>query len=110
MSHERFTGKRPKKWLFLIIIPAVLALVSSLIMVLWNAILPDLLGTKPITFWQSAGLFLLCKILFGNFRGPSGNRRFGRGNTWNPNQTEDMKTARESLKEEWRRRCRQRFE
>lgn len=37
---------------------------------LWNAILPSLLGVNTITYWQSVGLLLLCRILLGNFGGP----------------------------------------
>ncbi|WP_210483922.1 hypothetical protein [Pantoea ananatis] len=36
-----------------------------LVMSLWNALLPALIGVKTIGFWQAAGLLLLCRILFG---------------------------------------------
>jgi len=36
-----------------------------LVMLLWNAVLPGLLGVKEIGFWQSIGLLALCRILFG---------------------------------------------
>ena len=31
---------------------------------LWNWLMPDLLGLKPVTYWQAWGLFLLCSLLF----------------------------------------------
>ena len=34
------------------------------IMWLWNWIVPELFNGPTITFWQSAGLFVLCNILF----------------------------------------------
>ncbi len=57
---------------------------------LWNAILPSLLHVNTITYWQSVGLLLLCRILFGGFRfAPSGNKpRFG--NRW------------EAMREKWK--------
>ncbi len=95
--------------MFLLIIPVVLGVAGFVVMSLWNAILPELTGVKAISFWQAVGLFVLCKILFGNFRGPGGGARgrmgFGPGGIW-----EKMRNAtpeeREALREEWRRRCR----
>ena len=34
-------------------------------MLLWNWLMPDLFHLPAISFWQAAGLLLLCKILFG---------------------------------------------
>jgi Ca2+/H+ antiporter, TMEM165/GDT1 family len=42
---------------------------SSIVMLLWNGILPAVLHVSAITFWQAAGILLLAKILFGGFRG-----------------------------------------
>jgi Ca2+/H+ antiporter, TMEM165/GDT1 family len=41
--------------------------IGFVVMLLWNAILPDVLGVKIITFWQALGLLLLSKILFGGY-------------------------------------------
>lgn len=60
------------------ILPAVLgifALLSAVVMVLWNWILPAVTDFRPITYWQAAGLLILTRILFGSFRrgfGPFG--------------------------------------
>ena len=48
---------------------AFLSLVSFVVMQLWNHLLPDILHTDSISFWQAMGLFILCKILFGFGRG-----------------------------------------
>jgi hypothetical protein len=42
-----------------------LALISLVVMQLWNNFLPETLHVGTITFWQAAGIFILCKILFG---------------------------------------------
>ena len=34
-----------------------------IVMSLWNAILPVVLGVKVITFWQALGILVLSKIL-----------------------------------------------
>jgi hypothetical protein len=38
---------------------------SAVVMLLWNALLPDIFGLTTINFWQAAGLLLFCRILFG---------------------------------------------
>ena len=61
-----------------------LAIVGLLVTVLWNVLMPPVLGLHPIGFWQALGLFLLSRLLFGRFGG-WGRRmhraRFVRG--WN---------------------------
>jgi hypothetical protein len=39
---------------------------------LWNWLAPPLFGGHGIGYWQALGLLLLCKILFGGFRGHCG--------------------------------------
>lgn len=43
---------------------------SLIIMFLWNWLIPSIVGWGAIGFWQSMGLLLLCKLLFGNIRHP----------------------------------------
>ena len=50
-------------------IAAFLALISFVVMNLWNYLLPGILHVGVITFWQAMGIFILCKILFGFGRG-----------------------------------------
>ncbi len=77
---------------------------GSVVMLLWNGILPALFGFHTITFWQALGILILSKILFGGFggqhrRGHSGHHHTN--NRWmhlNPEEREKMKV-------EWRSRC-----
>jgi len=57
-----------------VIAAAFLSVVSLLVMLLWNNLLPQIIHVEAINFWQAAGIFILCKILFG-FGRPGG---FGR--------------------------------
>ena len=43
---------------------AAILVFGFVVMGLWNAILPLVLGVKVITFWQALGILLLSKILF----------------------------------------------
>lgn len=44
---------------------AFLSLVSLVVMLLWNNLLPEIIQVKAINFWQAAGILILCKLLFG---------------------------------------------
>ena len=41
------------------------------VMLLWNWLMPEIFGLGTITFWQSAGIILLIRLVFGNFKHPS---------------------------------------
>lgn len=53
------------------------ALFGCIVMVLWNWLMPDLFGLPTLSFWQAAGLLVLCKILFGGIGG--GHHAHGHG-------------------------------
>jgi hypothetical protein len=58
---------RRKKGLKALIFLIVSAAVVALIMLLWNVLLPELFGIKTINYWQTAGLFIFIRLLFGGF-------------------------------------------
>ncbi len=98
---------RPKKVLFfaLAIITFTLVL-GGVIMLLWNAILPDLLGTRAITFWEAVGLLVLCRLLFGGLRRGFGHRGYSsKRKHWREkwmNMTDEEKAE---FKARWKKRC-----
>jgi hypothetical protein len=51
-----------------------IAVGGTIVLYLWNWLLPPLFGWHQITFWQGLGMLLLCRILFGGF-GFHGSRR-----------------------------------
>lgn len=80
-----------------------LALVSYIVMQLWNNLLPDILHASTITYWQAMGIFVLAKILFGFGRGGRG------GAPWMKHRMERFKDMspeeRERFKQHMRDRC-----
>lgn len=66
-----------KLWRMAMAVVAICA-VSALVMLLWNALLPDIFGVKTIGFLQALGLLILSKILFGSFGGRGMFGRHGR--------------------------------
>lgn len=103
-------GSRPKGIRILLIIAVFLAIVSAvswLIMLLWNHILVDNTGVKPLNFWKAAGLLILAKILFGGFkkrgfdRSPFANKR-----EWRQKWMEMSTEERQEAKKRWKEHCR----
>ena len=94
------------------ILPIVLVAIagfSAVVMLLWNAILPDVIHVSPVNFWQALGILLLSKILFGGFRG-GGFRGGGLHNKakWRAMQekmTSMSPEEREQFNSAWRERC-----
>ncbi len=103
---KRFKAKK-----LLMIIPLVIlgiGVFGLVVMSLWNAILPAVLGVKAISFMQALGILVLSKILFGGFGGGGGGMGHRR-QQWNQ-QMKDKWTAmnpeeREKFKAEWKNRC-----
>jgi hypothetical protein len=69
---SRWAARVLKMVIFATIVIAVIGLV---VLQLWNSLIPDIFGLRPISFWQALGLLALSWILFGRFgtfRGPGG--------------------------------------
>ena len=79
MNH---TFNKRKKFIWIpIAILGFIALGAGVVMLLWNAILPDLIaGVGQLSYFKAMGLLILCKILFGGFKGrPGFNHTMGNG-------------------------------
>jgi len=72
---------------FPIMAMAFFTLLSYVVMLLWNNILPEVIHVETITIWQAAGIFILCKLLFG-FGRPGG---FGKRQMFKNRLAERMK-------------------
>lgn len=106
--YEESSNPSPNRWrkfwpVFPLIFIAIALLLGWAVMFLWNWILPEALGANPLTYPKALGLLVLCRILFGGFRG-GGPRKFGQptGKHW-MNMSDD---ERAKMKAEWADRCR----
>ena len=45
--------------------------VNGIIMWIYNSIIPELYGFKPIGYWQLFGLYMICSYLFKNHSYPN---------------------------------------
>jgi len=82
---------------------AALALFTTVVMLLWNALIPAIFGITAINFWQALGIFILARILFGGF-GPFGHGMMMKKSMHNPIHDKWMKMTPEERKEFLKRR------
>lgn len=93
--------------MFAVMAVAMLFLLGFVVQGLWNWLMPAIFGLKTIGYWQSLGLILLGKLLFGGFSGGRGHHRGGRmGDRWE----QRMRERWEQMTPEEREQFRQRFQ
>jgi len=51
---------------------------TTVVLLLWNWLMPALFGLITINFWQALGILVLSKILFGGFGGKHGRMKHGK--------------------------------
>jgi len=92
-----------KKGLMILIFgTAAVLLFGLIVMSLWNAILPAVLGVKAITFLQALGILLLSKILFGGF----GGKRWRGSPAWKEKMNQRWDKMTPEQKEKFKAECR----
>jgi len=79
------------------ILIVVVAVAGFAVMSLWNWLIPPLAGWHSLTFVQALALLVLCRILFGGFR--------GRGSPWGGRFRAMSPEERERFRQEMRARC-----
>ena len=99
---------KPLKVLFFIaVFISIVSALAYIVMLLWNAILPDVVGVKPLNFWQAAGLLILAKILFGGFGGRR-HWKHSKKNQWRKKWMEMNDDERQEAKSRWKDYCKRR--
>ena len=72
---------------------------------LWNWLMPELFGVRPITYWQALGVWILSRILLGGFHGHgrSHDRRWRARliDRWERMSPEERAKLREGLRHRW---------
>jgi Protein of unknown function (DUF3106) len=88
---------------FVVLCAAVLAVVSFVVMTLWNDLIPRLFAGPVVTFWQAAGLLVLSRLLVGGLRGRGGHgwRHRAWHRRWDRMTPEERERFREGFKR-WR--------
>jgi hypothetical protein len=100
--------KRPYFLFPLFFIVAALVM-AAVVMLLWNAIIPGLTGWALLTYPKALGLLVLCRILFGGFRGGRHGGSPWSGNVgWRTRWKGMSEEERSAMRERWRERCERR--
>jgi amino acid transporter len=76
---------------------------GMIVMLLWNALMPEIFHLPTITYWQALGLLVLTKIFFANFRGggPKSRMKDRLREKWMTMTPEE----REKFRQDWGSRC-----
>ena len=98
---------RKRRFLFIPLVIIAIFAFSGIVMLLWNAIIPDIFHSSIITIWQAMGLLVLSRILFGgfHFRKPGWRRKGLEHPAFNENFMGMNEEEKAEFKEEWNRRC-----
>lgn len=90
---------------FLLAAGAFISLAGFIVMKLWNALLPDILGVKEVTMWQSIGILVLSRILFGGW-GKFGRHHSGpKSAMWRRKWHAMSDEEKEAFKTKWKEKC-----
>ncbi len=101
------------RWIVRILRGVAIAVVASLVlglivMLLWNALVPDLFRGPAIGFWQAVGLLILSHLLlrgWGRWRYADGWRHERWRRRFDQRLAAMTPEEREKFREEWRKRC-----
>ena len=78
-----------------------IAIGGTVVRLLWNWLLPPILGLPAITFWQALGLLALSRILVGGFgMHGCGSRSRMRGR-WEHMTPEERERFRDGMRARW---------
>lgn len=112
---RRFGNRRRGKrfFIFPLVAIAFAAIGGLIVMLLWNNIITTVIpSVKSLNYGQAIGLLVLCRILFGGFKGRPGfrppNEGMRRGQAWREKMSNMTEEERAKFREEWRERCRRR--
>lgn len=100
--------KHRRKFFFFPLIALAFILAGGFaVMFLWNNILPSVIpAVGTLTYLKAIGLLILCRILFGGFRGRGGyGRGYKGGPPWRQKMMNMSEEEREKLKAQWKERC-----
>jgi hypothetical protein len=90
---------------FVVLVTVLIGVIGWLFMQLWNWLIPEIFGLKPINYAHALGLLVLCRMLFG---GRPGFFHRGRGHwkhrlhaKWESMSPEEREKFRSGMQSRW---------
>ena len=94
---------------FIALAAVVILALGGIVLLLWNAIVPDVFGAPTLTYWQAVGMLLLTQILFRGIGQWRAYHHPGTRDRWKHKLEEKLAAMkpeeREQFRSEWKRRC-----
>ena len=100
---------------FVIFLALFLLIGGCITMGLWNSLIPHLFHGPVLTFWETVGLLVLAKIIFGGFgKGFCGKGRGGKcggmgREEWKERMREKCKAKMENMSDEEKEKFKKKF-
>lgn len=104
---------KPSFWLlkavkFILAASLFITVATFVTQYLWNHLVPEIFNGPVLSFWQTLGLLVLSRILFGGW-GRGGGNRFAQGRAWKKRMEHRLATfspeEREKFRQQMRSRC-----
>ena len=97
-------GSIIKKVFIVLFFAAAMAGLVAVIMLIWNAILPQVIGVTEVNYWQMLGILFLSKILFGGSKFGPNKSKFRKRSQMRKKFQSMTDEEKETFKSEWKSR------
>ena len=93
-----------KKVFIVLFFAGLMVALVWVVMLIWNAILPDVIGVTEVNYWQMLGIIFLSKLLFGGNKFGSKKHKDKKGRQWREKYQSMSDEEKEAFKSEWKSR------
>ncbi len=97
-------GSSIKKVFIVLFFAAAMAGMVAVLMLIWNAILPKVIGVTEVNYWQMLGILFLSRILFGGSKLGSGKSKHRKRSQMREKYQSMTDEEKEAFKAEWKSR------
>lgn len=104
IEHSMREASYVKKAIIILFFAAAMAGMVAVLMLIWNAILPEVIGVTEVNYWQMLGILFLSRILFGGSKFGSGKSKHRKRSQMREKYQSMTEEEKEAFKAEWKSR------
>ena len=93
-----------KKAFIILFFAGLMAALVGVVMLIWNAVLPDVIGVTEVNYWQMLGIIFLSRLLFGGSKFGNNKHKRGRRKHFKDKFMNMTDEEKENFKTEWKSR------